>query len=38
MTFPEIVKTTLWDIIDEDVPLTFFFWKNPDKDFYPEAY
>ena len=26
MTFPEIVKTTLWDIIDGDVPLTFFFF------------
>ena len=28
MTFPEIVKTTLWDIIDADVPLTFFFCKK----------
>ena len=33
MTFPEIVKTTLWDIIDEMSHSFLFFCKNPDKDF-----
>ena len=33
MTFPEIVKTTLWDIIDEMSHSLLFFCKNPDKDF-----
>ena len=33
MTFPEIVKTTLWDIIDEMSRLLSSFVKNPDKDF-----
>ena len=28
MTFPEIVKTTLWDIIDEMSHSLFFFCKN----------
>ena len=33
MTFPETVKTTLWDIIDE-MSLSFLsFANNPDKDF-----
>ncbi|MFR8015813.1 MAG: hypothetical protein ACLU48_04160 [Clostridiaceae bacterium] len=33
MTFPEIVKTTLWDIIDEMSRSLSSFVKNPDKDF-----
>ena len=33
MTFPEIVKTTLWDIIDEMSHSLSSFVKNPDKDF-----
>lgn len=33
MTFPEIVKTTLWDIIDEMSLSLSSFVKNPDKDF-----
>ena len=32
MTFPEIVKTTLWDIIDEMSRSLSSFVKNPDKD------
>lgn len=34
MTFPEIVKTTLWDIIDEMSHSLSSFVKNPDKDFF----
>ena len=30
MTFPEIVKTTLWDIIDEMSRSLSSFVKNPD--------
>ena len=40
MTFPEIVKTTLWDIIDEMSRSLFSFVKNPDlseEDFTPDA-
>ena len=33
MTFPEIVKTTLRDIIDEMSRSLSSFVKNPDKDF-----
>lgn len=33
MTFPETVKTTLWDIIDEMSLSLSSFVKNPDKDF-----
>lgn len=33
MTFPEIVKNTLWDIIDEMSRSLSSFVKNPDKDF-----
>ena len=33
MTFPEIVKTILWDIIDEMSRSLSSFVKNPDKDF-----
>ena len=33
MTFPEIVKTTLWDIIDEMSRSLSSFVKNLDKDF-----
>ncbi|MFQ9392918.1 MAG: hypothetical protein ACLR2E_00005 [Lachnospiraceae bacterium] len=34
MTFPETVKTTLWDIIDEmSLSILFFLQNNPDKDF-----
>ena len=33
MTFPETVKTTLWDIIDEMSLSISSFVKNPDKDF-----
>ena len=33
MTFPEIVKTTLWDIIDEMSLSISSFANNPDKDF-----
>ena len=33
MTFPETVKTTLWDIIDEMSRSLSSFVKNPDKDF-----
>ncbi len=33
MTFPETVKTTLWDIIDEMSLSPYSFVKNPDKDF-----
>ena len=33
MTFPEIVKTTLWDIIDEMSLSISSFVNNPDKDF-----
>lgn len=33
MTFPETVKTTLWDIIDEMSLSISYFVKNPDKDF-----
>ena len=33
MTFPEIVKTTLWNIIDEMSHSLSSFVKNPDKDF-----
>ena len=33
MTFPEIVKTTLWDIIDEMSRSLSSFANNPDKDF-----
>ena len=39
MTFPEIVKTTLWDIIDEMSRSLFSFVKNPDlseEDFTPD--
>ncbi len=31
MTFPEIVKTILWDIIDEMSRSLSSFVKNPDK-------
>ena len=33
MTFPEMVKTTLWNIIDEMSQSLSSFVKNPDKDF-----
>ena len=33
MTFPEIVKTILWDIIDEMSRSLSSFVKNPNKDF-----
>ena len=33
MTFPETVKTTLWDIIDEMSLSISSFVNNPDKDF-----
>ena len=33
MTFPETVKTTLWDIIDEMSLSISSFANNPDKDF-----
>ena len=33
MTFPETVKTTLWDIIDEMSLSISSFATNPDKDF-----
>ena len=33
MTFPETVKTTFWDIIDEMSRSLSSFVKNPDKDF-----
>ena len=33
MTFPETVKTTLWDIIDEMSRSLSSFVKNLDKDF-----
>ena len=33
MTFPETVKSTLWDIIDEMSRSVHSFVKNPDKDF-----
>ena len=33
MTFPETVKTTLWDIIDEMSLSLSSFANNPDKDF-----
>ena len=33
MTFPETVKTTLWDIIDEMFLSISSFVNNPDKDF-----
>ena len=33
MTFPETVKTTLWDIIDQMSLSLSSFVKNPDKDF-----
>ena len=33
MTFPEIVKTTLWDLIDQMSLSLSSFVKNPDKDF-----
>ena len=33
MTFPETVKTTLWDIIDERSLSISSFANNPDKDF-----
>ena len=33
MTFPETVKTTLWDIIDEMSLSISSFVHNPDKDF-----
>ena len=33
MTFPETVKTTLWDIIDEMSLSISYFVNNPDKDF-----
>lgn len=33
MTFPETVKSTLWDIIDEMSHSIHSFVKNPDKDF-----
>ena len=33
MTFPETVKTTLWDIIDEMSLSISSFVYNPDKDF-----
>ena len=33
MTFPETVKTTLWDIIDEVSLSISSFANNPDKDF-----
>ncbi len=37
MTFPETVKTTLWDIIDEMSLSISSFANNPDKDFYADA-
>ena len=33
MTFPETVKTTFWDIIDEMSLSISSFVNNPDKDF-----
>ena len=33
MTFPETVKTTLWDIFDEMYLSISSFVNNPDKDF-----
>ena len=33
MTFPETVKTTLWDIIDEMSLSISSFANNPEKDF-----
>ena len=33
MTFPETVKTTLWDIIDEMSLSISSFANNPDNDF-----
>ena len=33
MTFPETVKTTFWDIIDEMSLSISSFANNPDKDF-----
>ena len=33
MTFPETVRTTLWDIIDEMSLSISSFANNPDKDF-----
>ena len=33
MTFPETVKTTLWDTIDEMSLSISSFANNPDKDF-----
>ena len=33
MTFPETVKTTLWDIIDEMSLSISSFANNPNKDF-----
>lgn len=33
MTFPETVKTTFWDIIDEMFLSISSFVNNPDKDF-----
>ena len=33
MTFPETVKTTFWDIIDERSLSISSFANNPDKDF-----
>ena len=33
MTFPETVKSTLWDIIDEMSLSISSFVNNPDKDF-----
>lgn len=37
MTFPETVKTTFWDIIDEMSLSISSFVNNPDKDFYVDA-
>lgn len=37
MTFPETVKTTLWDIIDEMSLSISSFVNNPEKDFYADA-
>ena len=34
MTFPETVKTTLWDIIDEMSLSISSFANNPDKGFF----
>jgi hypothetical protein len=33
MTFPEIIKNTLWDIVDDMSQSLSYFVNNPDKDF-----